>query len=270
MTPVARGIVERAVAAVIPRPDVARRRVILCYHSIHPSAPYRSATPAQFGDHLDWLEKNTAVVPLASLRTHPTTRHPLVALTFDDGFADNHRYAAGALVARRLPATFFLTVGFVERVPEVVRRMQELWKTRDGVEPMRWDDVRDMRLSGLEFGSHTWSHPNLVRLHPAAVRDELRRSKQVLEERLQAPTVDLAYPFGKPGRHVNGATANIARSEGYTRGAVVSPRAIADSDDELLLPRVVVGDDDLTSLSEKVRGGVDWHAHVRDHLRIRR
>lgn len=269
MTRGARRAVERAITAVMPKPDATRRRVILCYHSIHPAAPFRSATPGQFRDHLDWLEMKCTIVPLASLRTHPSTGRPLVALTFDDGLADNHRYAAPELVARRLAATFFPTVGFVERVPEVVRRMQDLWMSRDGVEPMHWEDMQDMRSAGLDFGSHTWSHKNLGRLPPTMVRDELRRSKQVLEERLQAPTVDLAYPFGKPGRHVNDASVSIARSEGYIRGAVVSPRAIADRDDDLHLPRIVVGGD-LAGFSEKVLGAIDWHGHVRDRLRILR
>ena len=45
---------EIAARFVFRRPPATNRKVILCYHSIHPTARYASATPSEFGDHLDW------------------------------------------------------------------------------------------------------------------------------------------------------------------------------------------------------------------------
>ena len=39
----------------------------------------------------------------------------------------------------------------------------------------------------MTFGSHTWSHRNLAQLVDAEAEAELRRSREVLEERLAEP-----------------------------------------------------------------------------------
>jgi peptidoglycan/xylan/chitin deacetylase (PgdA/CDA1 family) len=63
--------------------------------------------------------------------------------------------------------------------------------------PLRWDEVRAMRTHGIEFGSHTKTHPILPRVESADVlAEELRHSKQRIEEELQAPVHYFCYPNG--------------------------------------------------------------------------
>jgi peptidoglycan/xylan/chitin deacetylase (PgdA/CDA1 family) len=245
--------------------EPARRRVILCYHSIHPTAPYASATPTEFGEQLDWLRQHCDVVSLSQIRELSPHDRPRVALTFDDGYADNWQYAWPALVARGLTATFFVTVGFIDRDRDVVDRIAQLWGVaRDGVAAMGWDQLQEMRVTGMHVGSHTWSHRNLAALSGVQAEAELRRAKDGIEQHLQEPVTEVAYPFGKPRRHVTRDTAELARRVGHASGVTVLPRAVAPSDDPLRLPRLAVGDDDLRSLRAKVFGGIDWHAYVHE------
>lgn len=244
--------------------DPSRRRVILCYHSISPSAPYASATPDEFDLHLDWLHEHCDVVPLNALAARSTGR-PVVSLTFDDGYADNWDYAVPRLQTRGLVATFYVTVGLIDRAPGVVEQIARLWGARrDQIETMQWGQLREMAASGMEIGSHTWSHPNLAALSRAGIAHELLSSKDCLEDRLQQPVNSVAYPFGKPRHHVNDAVVSVARDLGYSCGVAVLPRAVAASDDRLRLPRIVVGDDDVDALRAKVMGDNDWHAHVHE------
>jgi len=62
--------------------------------------------------------------------------------------------------------------------------------------PLSWNQVREMSAAGVEFGSHTVTHPNLTQLSDAELDWELAHSKRVLEERLQRPIEALAYPIG--------------------------------------------------------------------------
>ena len=107
-----------------------KRVVVLCYHSVHPSRPFASASPADFGRHLDWLLAHCEVVPLDRILDAANTpqgrERPVVALTFDDGYADNYEFAFPLLQSRGLTATFFVTVGLLERDAEVLARLQAL------------------------------------------------------------------------------------------------------------------------------------------------
>lgn len=62
--------------------------------------------------------------------------------------------------------------------------------------PLSWDQIREMSEAGIEFGSHTVSHPILSRLDDAELRRELVESRSCLEQRLGRPATVLAYPVG--------------------------------------------------------------------------
>ena len=49
----------------------AGRVVVLCYHSIHPSNSFRSATPDLFDQHLAWIADTCEVVPFTEAQPSP-------------------------------------------------------------------------------------------------------------------------------------------------------------------------------------------------------
>ena len=80
---------------------------------------------------------------------------------------------------------------------------------------MSWDEVRTMARSGMEFGSHTESHPILASIgDPAQLRQELEGSKAALERETGRPVTALAYPVGGRGA-VNEAVLAATEAAGY-------------------------------------------------------
>jgi len=75
---------------------------------------------------------------------------------------------------------------------------------------LTWEQIRTMHQGGVSFGAHTLSHPSVSRLSPAALDEELRGSKAIIEERLGAPVSHFAYPFGKLADYKN-TEAAVAR-----------------------------------------------------------
>ncbi len=238
--------------------DRAPRAVVLCYHSIHATKSFASATPTTFGHHLDWLAANCDVVPLEQIPrtvTTPGRARPAVAITFDDGYVDNYECAFPLLHERSLPATFFVTAGLLDKDPAVLARTQMLRRsTCDDVRPLEWVQVRAMQAAGMEIGAHTYSHPNLAVLSGPRARDELWRSKQIIEERLGEQVRSMAYPFGKPGRHF---TSQMVEEVGYEYACAVLFRAVRASDSPLAIPRLIVTRDTVNRLREKVLGAWD-------------
>jgi peptidoglycan/xylan/chitin deacetylase (PgdA/CDA1 family) len=245
--------------------DRGSRVVVLCYHSIHPTLPFASAAPELFDAHLEWLTGSCDVIPLRYVLAAATDRsrtRPAVAITFDDGYRDNHTHALPSLDRWGVPATFFVTVGLLERDPMVVERMAALRGTSTAdVAGMSWGEVGELVASGHEVGSHTWSHPTLATLGSAEAHEELVRSKAVLEDRIGGLVNSLAYPFGKPGRHATGETERVARAAGYTTAAAVLFRRVLARDSPLMIPRFFPTQDDVEILAEKVDGRWDWLGH---------
>lgn len=96
---------------------------ILMYHRVLPQneaaardvEPGMFVTPETFARHLDWLRDGYRVLPLADivgcLLDGKSLPDAACAITFDDGWLDNHVHALPALAARGLPATIFLVTG---------------------------------------------------------------------------------------------------------------------------------------------------------------
>jgi peptidoglycan/xylan/chitin deacetylase (PgdA/CDA1 family) len=89
------------------------RTIILLYHRVAelPSDPQLlSVTPQHFAEHLEILRKHYHPI---SLRQTDQPLRCSVAVTFDDGYADNLWNAKPLLERYDVPATVFVTTGYV-------------------------------------------------------------------------------------------------------------------------------------------------------------
>jgi peptidoglycan/xylan/chitin deacetylase (PgdA/CDA1 family) len=61
---------------------------------------------------------------------------------------------------------------------------------------LTWEQIREMRQHGIEFGSHTLSHPLMASLPPEQAYKEMAESKRIMEQRLGEPIHHFAFPAG--------------------------------------------------------------------------
>ena len=102
---------------------MTRGITILTYHRVLPEAQYANypfsslVIPASvFEQQVAWLAEHCNVTLLADALTASLpdiTSKPVVCITFDDGYRDNHNIAAKILESHRLHATFFVTAGLI-------------------------------------------------------------------------------------------------------------------------------------------------------------
>jgi len=245
---------------------------VLAYHRVVPldaGCPYPldveliSATPEGFAWQMDYIRHNMTPVSLGRVLEHLSGGEPLppdaVAVTFDDGFSDTYSRAFPILRRHRIPASVFVTTGYVdsrepfwfELIAQIVMRvaprsislpespralprgssqmhrrrcLQELlsilkslpnerrmqlisqWSERfapfidpsvtNMARPLTWLEIEEMSDCGIDFGSHTVTHPNLTRVRDEELMWELSESKRVLEQRVGRDVRTLAYPIG--------------------------------------------------------------------------
>lgn len=62
---------------------------------------------------------------------------------------------------------------------------------------LAWDQVRQMKQHGIEFGGHTVTHPYLSRLPAEEVGWEVSECKRRIEAELQSEVIHFAYPNGR-------------------------------------------------------------------------
>jgi peptidoglycan/xylan/chitin deacetylase (PgdA/CDA1 family) len=134
---------------LVRRLPLWRGVVVLGYHRIGDPATgvldrgVFSATPEAFEEQMQLLARNFDVIGLDefdAVATRPRGREVLI--TFDDGYRDQVDVAARILHSQGLPATFFLTTGFVDNgglawwdeIAWMVRASNRSWLPADG----RW------------------------------------------------------------------------------------------------------------------------------------
>jgi peptidoglycan/xylan/chitin deacetylase (PgdA/CDA1 family) len=82
-------------------------------------------------------------------------------------------------------------------------------------EPLHWHETAEMVKSGLvSIGSHTHTHVILARCAPDRAAEELRQSKQIIENRLGMPCTLFCYPNGRRG-DFNGVTKQLLKDQGF-------------------------------------------------------
>jgi peptidoglycan/xylan/chitin deacetylase (PgdA/CDA1 family) len=88
--------------------------LVLTYHRVakmQTDPQLLAVTPGNFRAHLQLLKKKFPVVRFEDDWTHITK--PAVAITFDDGYADNEVAALPILEELEIPATFFVSTGTI-------------------------------------------------------------------------------------------------------------------------------------------------------------
>ena len=88
---------------------------------------------------------------------------------------------------------------------------------QQSAELMTWDQLREASAGVVTVGSHTHTHQVLATLDPKDQRDDLDRSRQMIEAELGHAPRTLAYPVGGY-RHFNADTRREAQGSGFEMG----------------------------------------------------
>lgn len=205
------------------------RTVVIMYHRVRDDRrdPDLTVSTPNFRRQMEYLSSRYRVIPLSEvvdrLDADPPADADTTAITFDDGYADNFDNALPVLKERRIPATVFLVSGSIDCDDETLTLPQ----------------IRLMAESGMDFGSHTVSHPILREADDATLRREISGSRVELESRL-GHTVDLfAYPKGKR-LHFDDRVKRAVREAGYRAAFCTENGAIEPRSDRYELRRIGV------------------------------
>ena len=103
---------------------------------------------------------------------------------------------------------------------------------------LNWDDIRMMHRSGVEFGAHTHTHPDLSITSNNAALTEMVLSKNRIKENIRTDPSYFAYPFGNSSNY-NSKTVDLVNTAGF-EGAVVLHRVKGNKNNRYLMSRKLI------------------------------
>lgn len=184
---------------------------VLCYHGVgtvpagaDPSGIFVSS--ALFASHLDVIaERGYELVPVgelwARMRDAPGHLSAVGSITFDDGLVKTAREAIPPLLERGIGCSMFVPTGL----------MGQPHPDLNGELIAGPEEIAELARAGVEIGAHSVDHVRLNRLSYEDALDQMRRSRQTLEDLLGGPVTSMAYPFGA----VNGRVMRAAAEAGF-------------------------------------------------------
>lgn len=166
-----------------------RRRgdvVALLYHRVGPGGSEIELPVEAFERQIQDLVAEERVLTLGDVLAGDPDGGVLV--TFDDGYRDFHQTVLPVLAKHRVPAVLYLATGLVAN------------GTRSSPDALSWTQLQEVRDTGLvTIGSHTHGHTDLSRVTEAEAESEMRRSKELIEDRLGTACEHFAYPWAVGG-----------------------------------------------------------------------
>lgn len=134
-----------------------------------------------------------------------------ILLTFDDGYDDLYSELLPLAVEGGMKPLVFL-VGDRSCTTNV-------WDHTRGLRQRQLltiEQIREMHRHGVDFGSHSWSHPWLPNVSDEELRKQVNDSKRSLEDLLGCAVDSFAYPFGGVDQRVRAAVAEAGYCLAFT------------------------------------------------------
>ena len=177
-----------------------------------------SISPELFKKQIEYLiKKKYTFIPFSRYTLLSTNnKKKNVCITFDDGWEDNYIFAYPVLKKYNLPATIFITTGFIDRKETFEK--YKLSSTPELHKFMSWEQIIELSRNGLEIGAHTVNHQLLDRIAAETAKDEICNSKKRIEEILNISTKVFAYPAGK----YNSDVIAMVKNAGFKKACITS------------------------------------------------
>nr|WP_067297808.1 polysaccharide deacetylase family protein [Marinobacterium profundum] len=125
----------------------------------------------------------------------------------------------GNIATRRSLANYTITQLKYLPIAERVQTVNTLYHANGNIpeqrKMMRPEEISQLAAAGVEIGGHTHHHPILKGMSPQEQHQEIQQNKMLLEQWTGKPVVGFAYPNGRFGKDMDGASLAVVRQLGF-------------------------------------------------------
>ena len=183
--------------------------VMILYHHLVSDRPHPfGASTVYFLRQVNYLLRHYRVVSLSEavelVRKGGNTK-PTVAITFDDGYADNFVNLRAITEETGVPIGYFISTEHISSGREFAH---DALLNVHGFPPNTWEQIEFLQGCGYEIGSHTRNHADCGSTDEEFLRHEIIGSGEDIRQKL-GPTANFSFPFGLP-QNISAPAATIA------------------------------------------------------------
>lgn len=223
---------------------------VLGYHRVAEGSTSLGVSPAAFREQMEIVRGSGAELirleDALDLLALGRVEGRYIAVTFDDGYADNVESAEPVLAELGIPATIFLPT-------RVIDGTTPYYWFPDRPRALTWEEVRDaVRRGTFDFQSHTRTHPWLPDLSDAQARDEIFGSREDIADRIGTVPSSLCYPGGL----YSARDERLVTEAGY-RAAVTTIPGVNTGGETAIRRTLIYGEDSTPDFRTKLAGLLD-------------
>ncbi|WP_238177767.1 polysaccharide deacetylase family protein [Paenibacillus contaminans] len=157
-----------------------------------------------------------------------------VLLTFDDGYADNYKYAMPIMTKYGFHATMFMSPGTIGQD----------WY-------VNWEQAKEMKEAGWDIQPHGMTHPHLPKLSAEEQANEIIEARKQIEEHLGGTADVFCYPYGE----YNGDTLRILEENDFRFAFTIQQGRTDSSQHKFQLKRIYVnGEESFKTWKQRLTG----------------
>lgn len=165
-----------------------------------------------FAQHVAFARANFELIALDEVQRRvrkQDSHRPAVSFTFDDGYADNSRFALPLLIRYQVPCTYFVALD------QVLTGRSFPHDDAHG-HPFAPNTIEHLKVAaagGIEIGLHTRTHLDCAKVtDPQILEDEIVAAARELSEAVERRVRYFAFPFGMPEQLTRAAISAVQRA----------------------------------------------------------
>jgi peptidoglycan/xylan/chitin deacetylase (PgdA/CDA1 family) len=227
--------------------------IVMNYHRVNektgPDAggyPGNITSVFRFRKHIEYLKRNYCFIKPGEIAEYISGERKLardhILITFDDGYRDSYQFGLHILQQYDASALFFITAGifkndFIFPADRFSGYDKTVHYSGSGRPERLYLDSSELKVivqKGYGVGSHTVTHPVLDDLQLEMQRNEITKSRRILEDRTGTPVLYFSYPIGG----ISDETPGLVKEAGYQLAFGNLRGIVSDDSDRYNLPRV--------------------------------
>ena len=207
----------------------ASSAVILVYHRFGEGQfPSTNIRMEQFKSHiLELRRKRYNILPITEIIQKIDNKEKLpdftIGLSIDDAYSSVYEKAWPLLREAKIPFTLFISTDVVDR---------------QATGYMSWDQIRELKSSGVTIGSQTKSHKHLPLISIEDAKHEIDKANVRIKSELGLRPELFAYPYGE----YNSSVRELIIDRGFKAALTQSSGALHSYTDKFSLPRFALNE----------------------------